>query len=71
MTALRTARLENNLSGPQVSRLTGISATNLYRYENRNRKLPVPIAKKLADLYKTRWEIFYEEGNDGKIAECG
>ena len=65
MTALRTARLENKLTGPEVSRLTGISATNLYRYENKNRKLPVPVAKQLAKLYKRPWEIFYEEGKDG------
>ena len=68
MTALRTARLENNLTGPEVSRLTGISATNLYRYENKNRKLPVPVAKRLAELYKTRWETFYEEGKDGEAS---
>jgi len=68
MSTLRTARLESKLSGPQVSRITGISATNLYRYEKQKRKLPVPVAKKLANLYKTRWERFYEE--DGEHGEA-
>lgn len=62
MTTLRRERLRNKLTGPQVTRLTGISATNLYRYENRDRKLPVPVAKKLAELYQTSWEKFYEDG---------
>lgn len=68
MSILRTARLESNLTGPEVSRLTGISATNLYRYENKNRKLPIPVAKKLAEIYKTRWERFYDdtEGREGE-----
>jgi len=61
LSILRTARLENNLSGPEVSRITGISTTNLYRYENRNRKLPIQIAKKLGELYKMRWERFYDD----------
>ena len=68
MTVLRAERLRNKLSGPEVSRITGISTTNLYRYENQDRKLPVPIAKKLADVYKTRWEKFYEEVSDGATA---
>ena len=71
MTTLRTARLKNKLTAPEVSRLTGISATNIYRYENKNRKLPVPVAKKLAKVYKTRWESFYEEGKDGAVTQCG
>ena len=66
MTALRAERLKHNLSGPEVARLTGISTTNLYRYENKNRKLPVPVAKRLADVYKTKWERFYEEVSDGQ-----
>ena len=65
MSILREARLKSKLSGPEVSRLTGISTTNLYRYENNDRKLPIPVAKKLANLYKDRWERFYEEDCDG------
>lgn len=65
MSTLREARLKSKLTGPQVSLLTGVSATNLYRYENKNRKLPVPVAKKLAKIYRTKWETFYEEDKDG------
>ena len=71
MTALRNERLRNGITGPEVSRLTGISTTNLYRYENKSRKLPVPVAKKLASLYKTRWEIFYEEDPEGTAQKGG
>lgn len=65
MTILRAVRRKRKLSGPEVSRRTGISTTNLYRYECRTRKLPVPIAKKLANLYGVRWEMFFEEDGDG------
>lgn len=68
MTTLRAKRLEKKLTGPEVSRLTGISTTNLYRYENQSRKLPVSVAKKLADVYQAKWETFYEEVQDGATA---
>ena len=68
MTALRAARIDRRMSAPEVSKQTGISATNLYRYETKERKLPVPIAKKLGALYGTKWETFYEEDNDGEAS---
>ena len=59
LTKIRESR---NLSQAEVARTLQISDTGLYYYEIGKRKVPLEIAKKLADLYKVNMEeIFLPE----------
>lgn len=49
------------MTAPDVSKLLGISTITIYRYETKDRQLPVPIAKKLGNIYGVPWETFYDD----------
>ena len=48
----------------QAAKLLGVTQVTLSRYENGERELRVPMAKKLAAIYGVPWTYFYEE-DDG------
>lgn len=60
MSWLRKLRTSDNLSLLEVSKSIGISVSYLSYLEKGKRKLSVPIAKKLAELYKIDWTKFFE-----------
>lgn len=49
------------MTGPDASKLVGVSTITVYRYETKDRQLPVPIAKKFGELYGVPWETFYDD----------
>lgn len=49
---LKSARIQNNLSRSQVSKLLGISVSTIGFYENNERQPSLSILIKLAALYK-------------------
>lgn len=55
------------MSGIEVGNMIGIRPQTLYRYESGDRKLPVPVAKKLGDLYGVPWERFYDDDGQASI----
>ncbi len=64
---LRNARLKKKLTLNDVASRLGVTGVSVSRYERGDRKLPVPMAKKLGNLYGVGWERFYEEETpDGK-----
>ena len=68
MSILREIRKERNLSGIEVGQAIGIRPATLYRYETNDRKLPVPVAKQLGNLYGVPWSDFYEGKSNGETA---
>lgn len=67
LTEVRKARRVCRLSGIEVGNMIGIRPQTLYRYESGDRKLPVPVAKKLGDLYGVPWERFYDDDGQASI----
>ncbi len=61
MCVLKKLRVEKNMSQYEVGKRIGVTATTICRYESGKRKLPLEIAKKLADIFSVSWQIFYEE----------
>lgn len=63
MCVLKKVRIERNMSQKEVAMKIGVTATTICRYESGKRKLPLEIAKKLADVFDISWQQFYEENN--------
>ena len=53
---LRGARAKENMSQKELEKLTGISATNISKYENGSRAITGPIAKKFAKALKINFK---------------
>lgn len=53
-------RKKKNLSTQELGRLTGVSGATISRYETGKRKLPVEIAKKIAEILKISWWKLYD-----------
>ena len=65
---LRKARKKTGIRLIDAGRNVGVSESTMSLYERGKRKLPVPIAKRLAKMYGVKWEIFYEDEEDGKAS---
>lgn len=64
MNRLKIARIAADMNQKEAANLLGVSQVTLSRYENGERQLRVPVAKKLAEIYRVPWTYFYEEDDD-------
>ena len=63
---LRKLRKDNGMTLKTVADMLGISAMQLSRIERGENILRVEYAKKLGELFKTPWYLFYQESNDNR-----
>lgn len=45
----------------ELARQVGVTGVCLCRYENRKRKMPVEMAKKIANVLGCEWHVLYDE----------
>lgn len=58
---LADKRNERGLTQEEVANLCGIARTTYAMIEQGNRKPSVPVAKKIAEVLKLDWTLFFEE----------
>lgn len=68
MTNMRKLRLKKGLTLKQVGKHIGRNESCVSHYETGLRKLPVAMAKKMADEYGCNWTELYEDDADGQTA---
>lgn len=61
MCMLKKLRVEKDMSQNDVATRIGVTAATICRYESGKRKLPLEIAKKLAEVFEIPWQQLYEE----------
>jgi len=58
---LRRLRKERKMTLSELARQVGVTEVCLCRYENGKRKMPVEMAKKIADVLGCEWHVLYDE----------
>lgn len=61
MKALREVRERNGISQRELAIAISMSQGAISFYENNNRKLPFPIAKKIAKILNVKWYELYDD----------
>ena len=61
ITPMRQYMAEKKVNGKELSKITGISTSSLYKYSCGERVPPVKSAKKIAAALGFPWTRFYEE----------
>lgn len=57
---LKEIRKKRNLTVAELAERVGTTEASISRYETGNRKLPVEMAKKIADVLKVKWWKLYD-----------
>ena len=53
-------RRKKKLTIVELADLVGVSGATICRYENGERKMPVDVAKKIADVLNVKWWKLYD-----------
>ena len=61
MENLRKARLAKKLSQKELADELGVTTATISRYESGERKLPVEVAKRIAELLDVNWYSLFDE----------
>lgn len=61
MNQLKKLRQERHLTQQEVADGVGLAKTTIASYEQGYRNIGVPVAMKLAEFFKVKWTIFFEE----------
>ena len=69
MTRCRKYRLLAELTQSEAAKRIGRTPAVLSFYETGARKLPIPIAIRMARVYGCKWEDLYEDGEKGFYAD--
>lgn len=64
MNNLRNKRQEQHMTQDALAKATGISATNISRYETGARRLSVENAKTIASALNTDWMSFFDDNKN-------
>ena len=65
MENLRKARLAKKLSQKELADELGVTTATISRYESGERKLPVEIAKRIAEILGVDWYTLFDEEEQG------
>lgn len=57
---LKEFRKKRNLTVAELAERVGTTEASISRYETGSRKLPVEMAKKIADVLKVKWWKLYD-----------
>lgn len=69
VTRCKKYRLLAELTQTEAAKRIGRTSAVLSFYETGARKLPIPIALRMAKVYGCKWTDLYEEGEDGFYAD--